>query len=249
MNKNDYKNIFVFAEQRGGQIQSVALELIGKACDLAQDLGQKVVAVLAGENIDSMIPTLFEYGADEVIAIDNPQLKHYLTEQYAQTIYQVITEFKPNIVLFGATTIGRDLAPRLSARLTTGLTADCTKLEISEEKELMMTRPAFGGNLMATIVCPEHRPQMSTVRPGVMQKKDRQEGRTGVITRFEPKFDLERIKVKNLFIIITLLWIVGIGLLLAWPEIDYNARNATDCKDHRPSKAKIKDRFISKAKH
>ena len=196
MNKNDYKNIFVFAEQRGGQIQSVALELIGKACDLAQDLGQKVVAVLAGENIDSMIPTLFEYGADEVIAIDNPQLKHYLTEQYAQTIYQVITEFKPNIVLFGATTIGRDLAPRLSARLTTGLTADCTKLEISEEKELMMTRPAFGGDLMATIVCPEHRPQMSTVRPGVMQKKDRQEGRTGVVTRFEPKFDLERIKVK-----------------------------------------------------
>lgn len=196
MNKNDYKNIFVFAEQRGGSLQPVALELIGKASDLAKDLGEKVVAVLAGDKVESIVPTLFEYGADEVVLVDHPQLKHYLTEQYAQAIDQVINHFKPSIVLFGATTIGRDLAPRLSARLTTGLTADCTKLEISEDKELMMTRPAFGGNLMATIMCTEHRPQMSTVRPGVMQKREREIGRTGEIIRFEPKFDLGRIKVE-----------------------------------------------------
>ena len=111
-------------------------------------------------------------------------------------VSQIADKYLPSIILFGATTIGRDLAPRLSARLTTGLTADCTKLEISEGKELMMTRPAFGGNLMATIMCTEHRPQMSTVRPGVMQKKDRQPSREGVITNFEVKIDMSRVKVK-----------------------------------------------------
>ena len=172
INKNDYKNVYVFAEQRGGVIQPVALELIGKARDLAEALGEKVVAILAGYNVEGLIPTLFEYGADEVVVTDHIELKDYLTEQYAQSVYQIITAMRPNIVLFGATTIGRDLAPRLSARLSTGLTADCTKLEISEDKQLMMTRPAFGGNLMATIMCTEHRPQMSTVRPGVMPKRD-----------------------------------------------------------------------------
>lgn len=113
-------------------------------------------------------------GADEVIVADSPELKDYLTEQYSQVVYQIIQNNKPNIVLFGATTIGRDLAPRLASRLKTGLTADCTRLEIEEkedthEKEFRMTRPAFGGNLMATIICPDNRPQMSTVRPGVMQ--------------------------------------------------------------------------------
>ena len=183
INKNDYKNVYVFAEQRGGVIQPVALELIGKARDLAGALGSKVVAMLAGYNV--------------------------LTEQYAQSIYQIITAMRPDIVLFGATTIGRDLAPRLSARLSTGLTADCTKLEISEDKQLMMTRPAFGGNLMATIMCTEHRPQMSTVRPGVMPKRDPEPGRTGPkrdpepgrtgsIVRFETKFDHSKIRVKLL---------------------------------------------------
>ena len=167
MNKSDYKNVYVFAEQRGGVVQSVALELIGKARDLADALGEKVVAILAGYNVEPLIQTLFEYGADEVVVTDHPELKDYVTEEYAQAVSQIIDAVRPNIVLFGATTIGRDLAPRLSARLATGLTADCTKLEISEDKQLMMTRPAFGGNLMATIMCTEHRPQMSTVRPGV----------------------------------------------------------------------------------
>ena len=172
MNKSDYKNVYVFAEQRGGVVQSVALELIGKARDLADALGEKVVAILAGYNVEPLIQTLFEYGADEVVVTDHPELKDYVTEEYAQAVSQIIDAVRPNIVLFGATTIGRDLAPRLSARLATGLTADCTKLEISEDKQLMMTRPAFGGNLMATIMCTEHRPQMSTVRPGVMPKRD-----------------------------------------------------------------------------
>ena len=196
INKNDYKNVYVFAEQRGGVIQPVALELIGKARDLAEALGEKVVAILAGYNVEGLIPTLFEYGADEVVVTDHIELKDYLTEQYAQSVYQIITAMRPNIVLFGATTIGRDLAPRLSARLSTGLTADCTKLEISEDKQLMMTRPAFGGNLMATIMCTEHRPQMSTVRPGVMPKRDPEPGRTGSIVRFETKFDHSKIRVR-----------------------------------------------------
>lgn len=197
MNKADYKHVFVFAEQRDGQIQSVALELLGKARNLADELGEKVVAMLLGEGISAQAKTLVEYGADEVIVADHANLKDYITEQYAQAVYQIITDRKPSIVLFGATTIGRDLAPRLSARLSTGLTADCTKLDISEDThELQMTRPAFGGNLMATIMCTEHRPQMSTVRPGVMQKIAPDANRKGEITPFEVKFDESRFAVK-----------------------------------------------------
>lgn len=198
MDKSLYKNVFVFIEQRDGNIQSVALELLGKAKQLADVLNEKVVAIFPGSQIGSQSQMLVEYGADEVICIDHPQLKDYLTEQYAQAIDQVIAQYKPSIVLFGATTIGRDLGPRLSARVGTGLTADCTRLEISEEGELMMTRPAFGGNLMATIMCSSHRPQMSTVRPGVMQKADRQVGRTGNVINFNPVFDDTKFKVRIL---------------------------------------------------
>ena len=198
MTKSAYKDVFVFAEQREGVIQSVTLELLGKARDLADSLGEKVVAILAGNKIEDKAKLLIEYGADNVICIESKELKEYITEQYAQAIHQVIVAFRPNIVLFGATTIGRDLAPRLSARLGTGLTADCTKLEISETNEFLMTRPAFGGNLMATIICPDNRPQMSTVRPGVMQKIARDPKRKGSITNFEPKFEKTRFKVKLL---------------------------------------------------
>ena len=197
MNKSNYKHVFVFAEQRDGEIQPVALELLGKARDLADVLGEKVVAAFLGSNITDKAKDLIAYGADEVIVMDNPLLKDYITEEYSQAIYQLIEAFRPSIFLLGATTIGRDLGPRLSARLETGLTADCTKLEISDDtKELMMTRPAFGGNLMATIMCTEHRPQMSTVRPGVMQKRDRDDSRQGTVIPFEPKIDITKIKVK-----------------------------------------------------
>ena len=200
MEKKDYKNVFVFAEQREGVIQSVAFELLGKARDLADVLGEKVVALLLGSGIKDKAQSLIEFGADEVIVVDTPELKDYLSEQYSQVMYQIIEERKPNIVLYGATTIGRDMAPRLASRLKAGLTADCTKLEIQEgadgQLDLHSTRPAFGGNLMATIVCPNTRPQMSTVRPVVMQKMERQAGRQGVVTDFVPKFDTAKFKVK-----------------------------------------------------
>lgn len=198
MEKSDYKNVYVFIEQRDGVVQPVALELLGKARELADTLKEKVVALFPGSGLQDQCQMLIEYGADQVVLIDAPELKNYITEEYSQAIYQAITHFRPSIVLIGASTIGRDLGPRLSARLETGLTADCTKLEISEEGELMMTRPAFGGNLMATIMCTEHRPQMSTVRPGVMKRAPRDAARQGEIIRFEPKFDTSKIKVRLL---------------------------------------------------
>lgn len=196
MDKNQYKDVYVFVEQRDNIIQSVAFELLGKARELAEALNQKVVAILLGENIKNQANELISMGADSVICVDSPHLKNYLTEQYAQAITQIVTAKHPSIILIGATTIGRDLGPRLSARLTTGLTADCTKLEISEEGELLMTRPAFGGNLMATIVCPKHRPQMSTVRPGVMKKADKDVNRKGEVEMFMPQFDESKFRVK-----------------------------------------------------
>ena len=131
MDIKDFKNVYVFAEQRNGIIQSVAYELLGKARDLADALGEKVVALLAGYNVKDQAQSLIEMGADEVLVADCPELKDYLTEQYSQAVFQMISERKPSIVLYGATTIGRDLAPRLASRLKTGLTADCTKLEIA----------------------------------------------------------------------------------------------------------------------
>ena len=198
MNKADYKDVFVFVEQRDGVVQPVALELLGKARDLADALNERVVAMFPGYHQEKDVKQLIEFGADKVIVADDIELKDYLTEQYAQALYQIISAKKPSIVLFGATTIGRDLGPRLSARLETGLTADCTKLEVSEENELMMTRPAFGGNLMATIMCTDHRPQMSTVRPGVMQRFKKDTTRIGEIEHFDVSIDTSKIKVKLL---------------------------------------------------
>src|SRR5574344_2781663 len=196
MDKTQYKNVFVFAEQREGNIQNVALELLGKARVLADALHQEVYAMLLGCGIKDKAKDLIAYGADKVLVVDSEDLKDYTTESYAQAIHKIIMDYKPSIVLYGATTIGRDLGPRLAARLATGLTADCTRLEISEEGELMMTRPAFGGNLMATIMCTENRPQMSTVRPGVMQKADREIGKKGNVIAFKPTFDTTKFKVR-----------------------------------------------------
>ena len=180
------KDVYVIAEQRDGKIQKVGVELIGEATKLAADLGEQVVAVLLGSNVTDRAQELISYGADKVIVVDDPMLEKYATEPYAKAITAVIKEFEPEIVLYGATSIGRDLAPRVSARVHTGLTADCTKLAINEETKLLhMTRPAFGGNIMATIVCKNHRPQMATVRPGVMKALDRDEARTGEVVDFK----------------------------------------------------------------
>ena len=174
------KDIFVFVEQRSGKLQNVGYELLGEANSLAQDLRQNVVAVLLGYNVKGFSEELISYGADEVVVVDHPILEEYMTEPYAKAISTIIKEREPEIFLFGATSIGRDLAPRLSARIKTGLTADCTALSIDPvSKLLMMTRPAFGGNLMAVIQCKNHRPQMATVRPGVMQMMEPDSSRTG----------------------------------------------------------------------
>lgn len=201
MNLIDYKGIFVFAEQRDGKIQNVALELLGKARELAESIDTKTVsAVLIGENVKELAKELIQYGADVVYVVEGPEFKVYDTESYAQVFKKIIDDKKPEIVLFGATTLGRDLAPRVSSRTTTGLTADCTKLEIAEDKSLWMTRPAFGGNLMATIVCPDHRPQMSTVRPGVMKKRTK-EDRPGEVVDYPITLDASKLKVKVLEVV------------------------------------------------
>ena len=183
------KNVWVFCEQRDGEIQSVAIELLGVARELADKVNEKVVALLLGHNVADKAKDLVAYGADEVRVVDDSRLNYFTTEYYAQAVTQVVKANDPNVVLFGATSIGRDLAPRLSARLHTGLTADCTKLEMDEEGNLFMTRPAFGGNLFATIICPEHRPQMSTVRPGVMKKPEYNTEHQGEIIMETVDFD------------------------------------------------------------
>lgn len=190
MNLQDYKGVYIFAQQVDGEVSGVTLELIGKGKELAKDLETEVTAVLMGSNVEGLVDELGAYGADKVILVDDPCLKEYTTEPYAHTMDRVIAEFKPAVVLYGATAIGRDVAPRISARVHTGLTADCTKLEVDPEtKNLRMTRPAFGGNLMATIISPNHRPQMATVRPGVMQKLAKDTSKKAEVIRFNPGFE------------------------------------------------------------
>ena len=167
----DYKGVWVFAEQREGQLQKVSLELLGEGRRVADKLGVKLTALLLGSNIEGLANTLAAHGADEVLVADDKNLEHYTTDGYTKVICDLVNEKKPGILFVGATFIGRDLGPRIAARLTTGLTADCTSIDVEVENGgLLATRPAFGGNLMATIACPEHRPQMATVRPGVFAK-------------------------------------------------------------------------------
>ena len=200
MNLEEYKGVYVFAQQVDNVVNSIAFELIGKGKDLAEDLGTEVTAVLVGSDVKGLADELAEYGADKVIVVDDPELKEYRTEPYAHALASVINEFKPEIFLVGATAIGRDLGPRVSARIHTGLTADCTQLDIGDfplnpipgkeqkHNQLLMTRPAFGGNTIATIACPDFRPQMATVRPGVMQKRERQAGVKANVVEFNPGF-------------------------------------------------------------
>ena len=200
MNLEEYKGVYVFAQQVDNEISSIAFELLGKAKDLAKDLNTDVTAVLLGSGVKDLADKLAEYGADKVIVVDDPELKVYRTEPYAHALASVINQYKPEIVLVGATAIGRDLGPRVSARVATGLTADCTVLEIGDfplqaipgqeqkHNQLLMTRPAFGGNTIATIACPDNRPQMATVRAGVMQKIEPIKGAKAVVEEYNPGF-------------------------------------------------------------
>ena len=195
-----YKGVFVFAQQVDNQLSGISFELIGEGKRLAEKLNTQVTAVLIGSEVSGLVDELAEYGADRVIVVDDPELKNYRTEPYAHALASVINEYKPEIMLVGATAIGRDLGPRVSARVATGLTADCTVLEIGDfplnaipgqeqkHNQLLMTRPAFGGNTIATIACPDNRPQMATVRPGVMQKIDPIAGAKAEVIEYNPGF-------------------------------------------------------------
>ena len=200
MNLAEYKGVYIYAQQVDNVLTGISFELLGKAKDLAAVLNTDVTAVLIGSDVKGLCDQLAEYGADKVIVVDDPELKDYRTEPYTHALASVINEFKPEILLVGATAIGRDLGPRVSARVATGLTADCTVLEIGDfplnplpnqeqkHNQLLMTRPAFGGNTIATIACPDNRPQMATVRPGVMQKIAPIAGAKAEIIEFNPGF-------------------------------------------------------------
>lgn len=192
---HSFRDIWVFCEQRDGKLMNTNFELISEGRKLADERGSKLVGILLGHEVKDMALELGGYGADKVIICDHPELKFYTTDAYAKVLCDVVIEEKPEVILIGATNIGRDLGPRCAARLHTGLTADCTHLDIDmnkyveflstsstldiasmsfpmEDMNLKMTRPAFGGHLMATIICPRFRPCMSTVRPGVMKKSE-----------------------------------------------------------------------------
>ncbi|MCF6465145.1 electron transfer flavoprotein subunit alpha [Clostridium sp. Cult2] len=193
----EYGGVWVFAEQREGNLLNVSIELIGEGRKIADELGTELTAILLGENVKDLAEKLVKYGADNVLYGDSPLLKTYTTDGYTKVICDLIKARKPEIMLIGATNIGRDLGPRISSRIHTGLTADCTRLDVDlENRRLMQTRPAFGGNLMATIICPNHRPQMSTVRPGVMEKAKYDENRQGNIEIFTPDLKEENIRAK-----------------------------------------------------
>ena len=220
----EFKNVWVFCEQRQGQMMSTSYELISEGRKLADELGVKLCGLLVGDNVGDLAESIGGYGADEVIVCDHPLLKNYTTDAYAKVICDVISEMKPEAFLIGATNIGRDLGPRCAARLHTGLCADCTHLDVDMpiykdflrgastlpeakidgmatakvmgkdhdvSRDLKMTRPAFGGNLMATIICPRFRPSMATVRPGVMKKAayDEAKAKAVKVTKYDVKLD------------------------------------------------------------
>ena len=221
------KDIYVIVEQRNGVVQKVSMELIGEAGRLAQDSGEDVVAVLLGHNITDKAQMLIHYGAKRVLVVDHPVLENYTTEPYVKAATHIIREYKPNIVLFGASSIGRDMAPRIAGRIHTGLTADCTRLDIdvakyqeylrtstslalqperidaldTTDRYLKMTRPAFGGNVMATIVCRSYEPQMATVRPGVMAMPEKDTARTGEVITVDAGLSMDDMNVEILEVV------------------------------------------------
>jgi len=185
-----HSGVWVFAEQRNGKVNPVSYELLGEGRKLAQASGCELSVILLGWRIKDKAEELIQRGADRVYLVDSPQLKDFLVEGYTQALVELIREYRPEIVLGGATTLGRSLIPRVATKLRTGLTADCTGLEVdSENGFLLQTRPAFGGNIMATIICPNHRPQMATVRPKVTREAPADQKRDGEVILKEIKSD------------------------------------------------------------
>ena len=183
-----YKGVWIFAEQKEGKIMPVAYELLGEGRKLADILQEELCAVLPGDKLEGLPEELISYGADKVYVASDSLLFHYRNEFYTKIIVDLINQYKPAIFLIGATITGRSLAPRIATRIKTGLTADCTGLDIDREKRILLqTRPAFGGNIMATIISPNHRPQMATVRPRVMKRSAKQPGRKGEVVPVKPR--------------------------------------------------------------
>lgn len=196
INYADFKNVWVFGEQRDGKLNTVVYELIGEGRKLADKLDQDLCLVLIGSDLSEKATRIIEYGVDKVYLIEEDELNLYNDQYYTAAMTELIETYKPSIILLGATTIGRSLGPRVAARIKTGLTADCTGLDIDpESKNLLQTRPAFGGNIMATIVCKNHRPQMATVRPGVMKEVTNKKDYKGEIIRYN--FDPKKIDLKT----------------------------------------------------
>ena len=222
-NMKDFKGVWVFCEQRQGELQSTVLELVSEGRKLADDLGVELAGLLVGDQVEGLAKEIGAYGADKVILVDDPALKDYTTDAYADVICKAVMDKKPEIVLIGATNLGRDLGPRCAARLHTGLTADCTHLDVDtakyadflreastlnvdqmvetgrikmDDRNLKMTRPAFGGHLMATIICPRFRPQMSTVRPGVLKKGEYNEAKANAVVVEKYNVELDPIKTQ-----------------------------------------------------
>ena len=218
---NEYKGVWVFCEQRQGALMSTDFELVSEARKLADELGCEVTGLLLGDNVEGIAKELGGYGADKVLVCDSPLLKDYTTDAYAKVVCDMVNEYKPEVLLIGATNIGRDLGPRCAARLHTGLTADCTHLDVDvekyaaflqdastlpqaqidalnrEDRNLKMTRPAFGGHLMATIICPRFRPQMATVRPGVLKKGEYNEAKANAVVVEPVAFELSDADIKT----------------------------------------------------
>ncbi len=221
-----FKDIWVFCEQRNGVLMNTDFELVSEARKLADERGSKLVGILLGHNVEGLAKQLGGYGADKVLVCDHPELEVYTTDAYAKVICDAAMEIKPEVILLGASNIGRDLGPRCAARLNTGLTADCTHLDIDmknyvsfleksstldlsntkfdmEDTNLKMTRPAFGGHLMATIICPRFRPCMSTVRPGVMKKApfSQEMADKCVVEKYDVKLSKDDIKTQVLDVV------------------------------------------------
>ncbi len=199
---NEYKDVWVYLETVDGKLRNVSLELLGEGRKLADTMGQKLSGVLIGNNVKDLAKDVFASGADQVYLVEAVELEHYSTDGYTATLVDLIQQYKPSVILVGATNNGRDLGPRVACRVGTGLTADCTDLGIDEATGLVSwTRPAFGGNIMATILCPEHRPQMGTVRPSVFKKPELDTNRSGEIIHVASKVKAEDIRTRLVDII------------------------------------------------
>ncbi|MHA2163693.1 MAG: FAD-binding protein [Candidatus Thorarchaeota archaeon] len=193
-----YKDVWVVCETNEGRLRSVSYELVAKARELAEMLAEDVVAILLGHKIEGLAESLIHQGADKVLVVDHKNLAHYTTDAFTIAVTSLIAPRKPSIVLYGATGNGRDLAPRIAARLALGLTADCTGLDIDDERQLVQTRPAFGGNIMAEILCPYTRPQMATVRPNVFKPMEPDTSRKGEIEKVEISISPVQIRTRVL---------------------------------------------------